>query len=371
MSISFKLMGATCALAATFAAQAESSSVTIYGSIDQYLNYMTSSSGAKVKALEDGALLRSRLGFRGTEDLGGGLAAKFQLEMGLSADTGTQADTTRSFDRQAWVGLADSWGEVRLGRQNGPIFARGGYIDHNARTLGSMVNVFGTPSRYDNDLSYISPRVGDFQFEGHVSLPEVSGSSSSIVYQAAIDYIHGDYRAGYMTLHGRPLAGAPVNKDVVYDNLYFNWLYGKGTVYLAYVRSNNNTSNATSNNGTTILGNVGGLNAGTNADLNNFYVIKQVSADYRLSDQLRVGALWGQIEDQSGRGRGANGGSIAAYYDFSKRTTVHAMVETIRNDTNGGWRPAGSAGLKTTFTSPVDINGRTIDGFHLGIVHRF
>ncbi|PCO34636.1 porin, partial [Klebsiella pneumoniae] len=52
------------------------SSVTIYGSVDQYINHMRSSSGASMTTLEDGALLRSRLGFRGQEDLGGGLYAK-------------------------------------------------------------------------------------------------------------------------------------------------------------------------------------------------------------------------------------------------------------------------------------------------------
>src|SRR5215469_8041204 len=104
------------------------SSVTVYGTIDQYLNYMSSSSGAKIKSLNDGQFLRSRLGVRGTEDLGGGLAAKFQLEGGLGTDTGTQADTTRFWDRQSWVGLAGGFGEVRFGRQNGVAFYRGDYI---------------------------------------------------------------------------------------------------------------------------------------------------------------------------------------------------------------------------------------------------
>ena len=82
------------------------SSVTIYGSIDEYLNAMSSSSGTKILALQDGSTLRSRLGFKGTEDLGGGLAAKFNLEQGIGATSGSPADTTRAFDRQAWLGLA-------------------------------------------------------------------------------------------------------------------------------------------------------------------------------------------------------------------------------------------------------------------------
>jgi predicted porin len=66
--------------AAALAAGAQTSSVTIYGSLDQYSNAMHSSSGATVKSLEDDAHLRSRLGFRGYEDVGDGYAAKFQLE---------------------------------------------------------------------------------------------------------------------------------------------------------------------------------------------------------------------------------------------------------------------------------------------------
>jgi predicted porin len=112
----FRILALAAALGAT-GAHAQSS-VTIYGSLDQYVNHMRSSSGASMTTLEDGALLRSRLGFRGQEDLGGGLYARFQLEMGINADNGTQADSTRGFDRQSWVGLGGGWGEVRLGRQN-------------------------------------------------------------------------------------------------------------------------------------------------------------------------------------------------------------------------------------------------------------
>lgn len=362
---------ALMACAAT-AATAQSSSVTLYGSIDQYLNYMHSSSGATIKSLEDGQYLRSRFGVRGVEDLGGGTAVKFQLEGGFSSDTGASADSTRSWDRQAWVGLGNTtYGEVRLGRQNGPIFYRGGYVDYTARTLGSMINNFGVPSRYDNDFSYISPRLAGVSFEAHANLPESPVGNKPQVFQVGLDYVNDWMRVGYMGMRAKPPTNAAISKDVVYDNVFFNYMYGKGTVYVAYVHSNNNTSTAVSNNAGSIVSNVGGFNAGTDPNLNNFYDIWQVSADYRLTDQLRVGALWGQIKDKSGRSRGADGGSVGAYYDLSKRTTLIAMYETMKNQTNGGWRPSGSAGLKTNFSTPNDVNGRTINGLQLGIVHRF
>jgi predicted porin len=320
---------------------ADPSSVTLYGVIDEYLNAMHSSSGAKQIAIEDGAWLRSRFGLRGTEDLGDGNFAKFQLESGFNVDTGGQADTTRFFDRQAWIGLGNgAYGEFRVGRQNGPIQTRGTYIDFTARDLGSMINTFGVPSRYDNDVSFISARFSGLQVEGHVALPESTLGNHPIVYQLGVDYQTTSYRVGYLGLRGMPPTHATINKDVVYDNVYADWMYGSGTVYLAYVHSNNNTATAVSNNAGQILGNSGGYNAGTNADLNHFYDIWQASADYQVTSQLRVGALWGRIEDKSGRDRGASGGSIGAYYDLSKRTMLLALVDTIRNDANGGWRPA-------------------------------
>ncbi|MBO9678351.1 MAG: porin [Acidovorax sp.] len=345
------------------------SSVTVYGSVDQYLNHMRSSSGTSVTALEDGAILRSRLGLRGVEDLGGGLQAKFQLEMGISADEGSPADRSRAFDRQSWVGLAGRWGELRLGRQNGVIFGRGDYIDFTSRTLGSMVNNFGVPSRFDNDIAYLSPRIGGVLVEGHYAMAETGGPARQAIYQAGVDYANGPYRVGYAGLYARAPQQAAYTAPVRYDNLYANYDYGRGKVYLAFVRSNNSTASSAGNNAATILGNTGGLVAGTNADVNRYFRIWQLSADYRVLPQLRVGALWGRIQGEAS-GQGATGGAIAAYYDLSKRTTLMAVAERLANDGNAGFRLAGSGGLKSNF-SGADVNGRTIKGVQLGVLHRF
>jgi predicted porin len=353
------------------AAHADPTSVTLYGNIDEYGNYMKSSSGAHILSMEDGALLRSRWGLRGNEDIGGGYNVTFRLEGGFNVDNGTSATAGSLFDRQTYVGLVvPGVGEFRGGRQNGPIQTRGAFIDYTARDLGSMINNFGVPSRYDNDVSFISNRFGGLQVEGHAAIPEAAVGNHAVVYQLGLDYVSDSFRVGYLGLRGLPPSQAKIDKSVVYDNVYANWMYGKGTVYLAYVHSNNNTANATSNNAGAILGNSGGYNAGTNADLSHFYDIWQASVDYQVSTQLRVGALWGKIDDKSGRSRGATGGSIGAYYDLSKRTTLLALADTIHNDTNAGWRPAGSGGLKSNFTGS-DANGRRIDGVQLGVVHKF
>lgn len=370
-----KLAG-LCALAACSSFAQAQDNVTVYGSVDQYLGYISSSSGQHIVGLNDGAVLRSRLGFRGTEELGGGYQAKFNLEQGLNADTGTFADSTRMFDRQAWLGINTPVGEFRFGRQNTAIFYIGGAIDYTDRTtFGSIVNTFGVPSRFDNDISYKSPRIANFQAEAHYALTETAGESLGTrgVYQFGLDYTNGPYRAGYAGLTAKPVATATITDRVSYHNVYANYDYGSGKVYFAYVRSNNSTGNANGNNAATILSNISVPNnsfAGTNANAQRFYNIYQISADYRVSQQLRVGALWGKMNDTSGGSAGASGGNIGAYYDLSKRTTLYGFANYMKNEANAGFRFSGSAGPSANLTG-ADINGQRLTGLQAGIVHRF
>jgi predicted porin len=356
-------------------AQAQTN-VTVYGDIDQYIGYIHSSSGKSITGLNDGAILRSRLGFLGVEDLGGGYQTKFTLEQGLGANTGTAADSARLFDRQAWLGMNTPVGEFRFGRQNSIPFAIGGAIDYTARTtFGSIVNTFGVPSRYDNDIAYKSARLANFQFDAHYALTETAGEKvgSRGVYQLGVDYTNGPYRAGYAGLWAKPLANAIYPDAVVYHNLYADYDYGQGKLYFAYVRSNNVTGNANGNEATAILSNVSSpSNAfdGSNPSVLRMYNIFQLSADYRVSGQLRVGALYGVMKDTSGSGAGAKGGNVGAYYDLSTRTTLYGFANYMKNDTNAGFRFGGSAG-PTANLAGADINGKSLIGLQAGILHRF
>ena len=365
-----------CILAAGANAAQAQSNVTIYGNFDEYYGYIRSNSGASISGLNDGAILRTRLGFRGVEDLGGGYQAKFQLEQGINADTGTGADTSRLFDRQAWVGMNTPIGEFRAGRQNTIVFFIGGAIDYTERTtFGSVVNTFGLPSRYDNDISYKSPRIANFQIDLHYALTETAGEhvGSRGVYQAGLDYTNGPYRAGYGGLWAKPLAGDVYSDKVVYHNLYANYDYGQGKIYAAYVRSNNVTSNANGNNAAAILNNVSIPNnafPGTNANVLRMYNIYQLSADYRIAPALRVGILYGVMRDTSGGDAGASGGNIGAYYDLSKRTQLYSFASVLKNERNAGFRFSSSAGPSANLAG-ADINGRRLTGFQAGILHRF
>ena len=370
---------ATLTLTLSASAQAQSgpvpSSVTLYGSVDQYLNFMKSSSGRSLTTVNDGAMLRSRVGLRGSEDIGGGLATTFTLEHGLYADSGKQNDSTRFFDRQAWVGMASPWGEVRIGRQNTAAFYRSEYIDYSGRTLGSLSNHYGLPARYDNDLSYISPRFGGLQLEAHYAIGEQArgGPSSKAVWQFAADYLDGPWRVGYAGVHARPPADSPMGKTIVFDNLYLNYDHGNGRIYLSVIRSNNSTSSSVGlfgNNAGNILGATGALVAGTDVNARRYHNVVQLSADYRLSTTWRVGGMIGRIADTSGREQGADGASVGAFYSLSKRTTLYTFLQTLQNDKNAGFVMAGSAAVLPNFAAE-DVNGKSIRALQMGIVHRF
>jgi len=318
---------------------------------------------------------------------------KFTLEQGLNITNGAAADTPnattasgltnsgRLFDRQAWAGIATPYGEFRAGRQNTAVFFRGDYIDFGSRTLGSVVNSFGVPSRYDGDFSYLSPRLYGFQGEAHYAIaganpvtgtannPSLVSVTNMSVYQLALDYLNGPYRAGYAGVTGHPAGGSAIDRKVVYHNAYANYDYGMGKIYMVYVRSNNGNGTL-SNVGGNLVANNPALVAGTDASVNTFYNIYQLSADYKVTDKLRVGGIYGQIRDSSSLHKGANGWALGAYYDIFQNTMVYALLDSMSNQSNGAWGPAGSAGLSKTF-SGTDRTGQTIDGLQAGFVFKF
>lgn len=352
--------------------QLGAASFTLYGNIDLYANVMHSSSGRNIIAIQDGAILRSRLGLRGGIDLTRELKGNFVLEQGINATTGAPADSTRLFDRQAWVGLATRYGEFRVGRQNTEVFLRGGAIDYGERTLGAIINAFGVPSRYDSDLVYISPRLYWVQVVGHYSsqgsVP--NGWFHQRVYQVAVDFERGPIRVGYARVAGKPAPGTDVKRDVTYDNFYADFKVRAAKAYLVYIRSNNNGPTGDLFNGSSPLGNTGALIAGTDVGARTYYNIYQVSADYTLTPALRVGGLYGWIRDSSGSGKNASGGSLGGFYTF-KNIKLLLLVDRLANDPDAGFRPSGSAGMTKPFTAPGDVNGKTITGVQAGMVFRF
>jgi predicted porin len=157
---------ALAALAAG-AAQAQSN-VTVYGILDTAVAHVTNTNAdgdgvTKMPSLTGS--LPSRIGFRGSEDLGGGLSAVFTLEGGIAPDSGTMGQGNRLFGRQASVGLKGRWGTVTIGRQpNMTFFAtlKSDVLGPNLFAIGS-IDPYIPNARSDNAIGYLG------NFDGFVA----------------------------------------------------------------------------------------------------------------------------------------------------------------------------------------------------------
>ncbi|MBB5393790.1 MULTISPECIES: porin [unclassified Herbaspirillum] len=152
-------MAALALLGAAGAAQAQSS-VQIYGLIDTAVEHLTNvnAAGDSLTRMPNlsGGMFPSRIGFRGQEDLGDGLRAVFTLENGLQPDSGGMNQGNRLFGRQAWVGLAGSFGTVTMGRTYSMLFQSFFDVDvigPSQFSIGSL-DLYLPNARHDNSISY-------------------------------------------------------------------------------------------------------------------------------------------------------------------------------------------------------------------------
>jgi len=199
------------AMAVMAVAGAASAQATLYGTIDAGLQYSDVGGVTKTK-MNSGQMNGSRWGMRGSEDLGGGLSAVFQLENGFGIDNATLGqglatptvgggvvvgDTSvgRIFGRQAYVGVRGSFGSVTVGRQYTPgdialgIDAAGA---QGAGGGGAMYTVFTSnfnnvdgfgAARADNSINYSLPAMGGISGNLMVGLDEsdVAGATTNFV----------------------------------------------------------------------------------------------------------------------------------------------------------------------------------------------
>jgi len=225
-------------LGATGVAHAQSS-VTLYGLIDesiQFAHNTVDATGANKNqvGLVAGNLQGSRWGLKGTEDLGGGLKAIFQLENGFDPNNGRLGQGSRMFGRQAYVGLTgDQWGTVTLGRQYDPLvdlvqpLTADNYFGSTFTTPGDVDNNDNS-SRTNNAVKYTSPVWGGFQFEGMYAFGGVAGQTGAgQTWSGAATYATGPFSiaAGYFRAENphtaaptRAAFGSSSTSDGTFDN---------------------------------------------------------------------------------------------------------------------------------------------------------
>ena len=208
-----KTLIALAAVAATSAAFAQSS-VTLSGKVNIGLQ-KTGSAKTALAGGADGS--DSRLIFAGTEDLGGGLKARFHLEHGFKPDTGELDNATnKMFQRQAYMAVGGGFGEVRLGRQYTLGFF--GSIGNMPSTytdpmLGAGLGFNGMGSRNDDQIQYWSPRMGGVQ--ARVST-QLTGDVANATTEMAVNYAAGPLAANLTTGKTKNVAGSKIALDVSY-----------------------------------------------------------------------------------------------------------------------------------------------------------
>lgn len=366
-----KYMPIALALTASPFAMAQSS-VTIYGVLDVFAGYQRSTvngQNTSLSVIGNNGEMTSRIGFKGSEDLGGGYRANFNLENGFDTSTGAQQNSYRLFDRQSWVGLSGGFGEVRVGRQNTPMFLYAGNMDaFGSATYGSAYNNFANwLARVDNDISYISPKFANSNVELHYSVGERAGSTAgNAVYQIAGQTQQGPLYVGTAFLNANNAANSVSVKQFMLGG---NYDYGSGKVYLAFFRTNEVISATTGNALVNPAGKydpTGSVVGTTAGDYHNTF---SLSADYRISPQLTVGAGGGYIKDSSSYNNNAKQFGVIVNYDLSKRTRLYGVASRLINENTAAYKMAGASFTASQALSPD--RGASETGVQFGIRHTF
>lgn len=172
----FKKSLTALAVLSTMTGYAVAGQVTLYGVVDEGLNY--TKEDVKVNGvrhvdehtfgLDSGLNAASRIGLTGQEALGNGMTVGFKLENGFKADTGALGDKNRLFDREASLSVMTPLGRLSAGRMGGVASAAGSYDIVYAigdAFDGGDNKIFGLAksARYDNMLTYQTPLMGGLQ----------------------------------------------------------------------------------------------------------------------------------------------------------------------------------------------------------------
>ena len=231
-SLSLALLGAAGAVHAQ-------SSVTLYGVLDDSIQYINNNdvngSNKGSVALAAGNLQGDRWGLKGTEDLGGGLKAIFQLENGFNPNNGKLGQGSRLFGRQAFVGLqSDQAGTVTIGRQYDPVvdLVQAVTADNywgSTFTTPSDVDNNDNSSRTNNAIKYTSNTYAGFQFEAMYAFGGVAGSTGQgQTWSGAATYANGPFSvaAGYIRMDNtgestaaRATAGWSATSDGTFNSI--------------------------------------------------------------------------------------------------------------------------------------------------------
>lgn len=292
------------------------SSVSLYGIADVWLGRTTASNSASQVKLDSGGVSQSRFGFKGSEDLGGGLKANFLLEQGFNLDDGTQAAANQMFSRQAYVGFSGGFGEVKLGK----VFSA--YDDISGMTnaafdsaLSPQNNVWastGYQGNPANTLYYASPAFSGFSGALSYSLGE---NKTTTVDAGAVTSFHAKYEGGpiYAGLAYQTEKANGAATSVAFTRLNASYDFGVAKALVGYGRTKDAAFGATAGVAT------------PGAEVTEW----QLGADVPVTAALTVSGGIARSADNVIAGDAVRKGySLAASYSLSKRTSVYTGYQS-------------------------------------------
>ncbi|MFZ6642986.1 porin [Undibacterium sp. TC4M20W] len=354
--LALAIFGAISAFAGSAMAQ---SSVTIYGIVDTGIALERGGSAGSVSKLTSGIGSGSRLGFKGTEDLGGGLSAFFLLESGINVDTGSLGQGGLMFGRQAYVGVKGDFGTLTAGRQYTPEYLTLAFADPFVTGFAGdaaniMPNSGAGSSRMDNTLKYVTPSFDGLTGELAYGFGETAGDTSAgRQLGAAIAYTSGPFavRLGY---HNRNNDTATLKNtdDGKTTLLAATYDFGVAKAHLAY-GVNKGLNSSPLRNTANPFGSLIAPTASTD------------STDFLLGVTVPFGnnkilASYIRKDDKTVKNQDASQLAVAYIYSLSKRTDLYAAYAKIDNKNGAGY----------TVGSAIEA-GSGDSALHVGIRHSF
>ncbi|WP_043289102.1 porin [Paraburkholderia oxyphila] len=317
------------------------SSVTLYGTIDDGVNYVSNEGGGKAVQMVSGTLFGNRLGFKGTEDLGGGTNAFFTLENGYDSNTGRLGQGGLLFGRQALVGLSGSFGALTLGRQYdelsgeylglleaGDNFA--GYLGAHAADVDNLNDTY----RINNAIKYKTPDFHGFSMAVLYGFGGVPGDFAAnrvisvggryvlggVTFAAAYEKIN-DPGVGLLGATSSPSPSAPFATALPtpiwggYQSASTLQIWGAGATYaignatLRFVYTNTRFEDVAQTLNTPYLG---------QAVFNNY----EANGQYQFTPAFNVGLGYTYTDAPRAKYQQVN---LGAQYYLSKRTTLYVI----------------------------------------------
>ncbi len=338
-----KIITAALLLAST--AAAAQTNVVIYGIVDAGFVRESGGAAGAVNKLTSGVGSASRIGFRGTEDLGGGVSALFNLETGYRIDTGEVDAAGTIFNRQAFVGLKSKAGMITLGRQYTPWHQALAQVGDPFSTgyAGGSKNQFpdfGANVRTSNTVMYTAPVTMGFTADVAYSAGEQAGSAEAGRQMgASLGYSAGPLNVRLAYNHkNSDVAAAPgvtaVSRTIGTNKLLVaNYDFKVLKAYFAYGvdKGFNSAPLGNANNP------FGGVRPTASTDGNEILL--------GLSAPVGPGTFLASVmrkDDKTSFNQDARAWGVGYFYPLSKRTNLYAAYGNIDNKNGAGYTVANN-----------------------------